>query len=154
VRNAALLALKQSKDAPTQLLVRRAQVTAPSSHPQKPLEPQAAPDAAHIGAPVYNGATFLFFASDADAARAAFLTPDSTQKVIDFYSSTTGAIRLMGEEFAQRYTIPPHDGATVVSKYADRDLYGTPTFITLREISGDGNRIASCFVVVFEDYAF
>ncbi|MBZ5525760.1 MAG: HEAT repeat domain-containing protein [Acidobacteriia bacterium] len=154
VRNAALLALQQSKDAPTQLLVRRAQAAAPGVRPQKPLEPQAAPDAARIGAAVYNGATFLFFASDPDAGRAAFLTPDSTQKVIDFYSSAAGAIRLMGEEFAQRYATPPHDGATIVSKYADRDLYGTPTFVTLRETPGDSNRIASCLVVVFEDHAF
>jgi hypothetical protein len=182
IRNAALGALEQAKDASTQLLVRRAQTAGPGTRPQKAFEPQPVPDAEHLGVPVYAGATFLHFASDQAAGRVAFSTPDSMQKVLEFYTSKAGRPGMNSEEFAQQYfggsapgsapmpapapantnaptiTIPapvpvPTPLPAPLSRYAEQELYGTPTFVALRETSADGIRRTSCFAVIFADRA-
>jgi len=152
VRNGALSALEQAKDAPTQLLVRRVHAAASTSRP-RPLEPQPVPDAGRLTVPVYADATFLHFASDLEAGRAAFSTPDSMQKVLEFYTSKAGRPGMNAEEFTRLYFAGLPAGAAPVNRYSDQELYGMPTFVAVRESSVNGITKAACFVVVFEDRA-
>ena len=106
VREAAVRALGQVRDSPaTALLVRLAHASVPSQSASRPphgCSQQAVPDARRLGAPLYPGATFLYYVSDVQNGRAAFAAPDPLQQVIDFYASA-GRQALDGQAFSRSY---------------------------------------------------
>jgi len=53
--------------------------------------------------PVYPGATFLRFASQIEAGRVAFASPDPIEKVLQFYQKAAGRSAIGGEEFSRMY---------------------------------------------------
>jgi hypothetical protein len=192
VRDAALGALEQVKqDAGSRLLVRRVHAAARTRASAEPLTPEPAPDARQLGVPIYEGATFLHFASDLAIGRAAFATSDSVQKVLDFYTSKAGRPSMPGEEFTRMYfggspadpsgakrlgaetqawmeqIMKAHKPDAEVQaeadrrtgrmmdlpliRYADTELFGTPSYVALEETSSEGMKRATRYVVVFED---
>jgi hypothetical protein len=105
VRDAVAHALDQIDDPAGRLLVRRARANAPdrSRSRAEGLTPTVPPDASNLGMPVYPGATFLAYASDVDAGRVTFATPDPIEKVLQFYQKAAGRSALSGEDFSRAY---------------------------------------------------
>lgn len=105
VRDAALAALQQVReDARIRLLVRRVQVGASQSgRDRERFRAEPAPDSRSLGVPIYEGATFLHYASDPGIGRAAFVTDAPVQKVVDFYRSRSGRPALGADEFTRAY---------------------------------------------------
>ena len=85
IRNAALAALDSSSDPATIPLVDRASDDQGSS-----LLPDPPPDAGWLGASAPPGAEPLRFASDRKAGVYAFVTDESPQQVLDYYTGLTG----------------------------------------------------------------
>lgn len=101
VRGAARRALGASPDQSARLVVERARREQGTG-----MVPEPVPDSRALGAPVYPGATFLFFASDLGAGKGAFETAEPFAKVVGFYG-TAGKRPAMGpREFAQAYSSP------------------------------------------------
>jgi len=106
VRDASLAALQQlGDDSNIRLLVRRIHAGRRESGTQhrERFRAQAVPDFRRLGVPVYDGAAFLYYASDAQLGRAAFATDAPVQKVVDFYRSRSGRPALQAEEFTRLY---------------------------------------------------
>jgi hypothetical protein len=106
VRAAALRALQQVRDDERgSLVVRRVQASREgrraSGHER--IEPELAPDPRQLGVALYPGATFLHFASDMEAGRAAFGSADPVEKVVEFHVRAAGRPALGGEEFSRAY---------------------------------------------------
>ncbi|HEY3068413.1 MAG TPA: HEAT repeat domain-containing protein [Methylomirabilota bacterium] len=102
VRHAALRALGRSTDPARRLVVDRAQDT-----PRKPVADdvafteEAAPTEQRLGAPVYPRATYVHFASDVAAGRAAFVTDDAADAVVRFYAGRATRPAMSATEFEQ-----------------------------------------------------
>jgi predicted nucleic acid-binding Zn-ribbon protein len=119
VRQAALAALEQVKqDSGSRLLVRRVQAGATDRPSGELFTPEPAPDAKQLGVPIYEGATFLYFASNPTIGRAAFATSDSVQKVLDFYTAKAQRPPLPGAEFTRMYFGGSSDDPTGAKRLA------------------------------------
>ncbi len=106
VRDAALAALQQVReDSGIRLLVRRVQAGASESgrRNQERFRAELVPDSRSLGVPIYEGATFLHYASDPGIGRASFVTDAPVQKVVDFYRSRSGRPALQADEFTRTY---------------------------------------------------
>lgn len=105
VREAALAALGQVKGSErAPLLVKLARDSAAQRSQQGGrYQPQPEPDEKKLGAPLYPGATYLHYASDAEAGRAAYAAPDPLQKVLEFYAAKTGRAAMDAEGFSRAY---------------------------------------------------
>ena len=106
VRDAALAALQQVReDSAIRLLVRRIQAGAGDSgrRNRERFRAEPVPDSGSLDVPIYEGATFLHYASDPGIGRASFVTDAPVQKVVDFYRSRSGRPALQADEFTRAY---------------------------------------------------
>jgi len=106
VRDAALAALQQlGDDSNIRLLVRRIHASTRESGRQsrERFRADVMPDFRRLGVPIFDGATFLHYASDPQIGRAAFVTDAPVQKVLDFYRSRSGRRALQAQEFSRVY---------------------------------------------------
>ncbi|MFB3902992.1 MAG: HEAT repeat domain-containing protein [Acidobacteriota bacterium] len=105
VREGALAALEQLRDDSARLLIRRIHLGARHTERQsrERFRPQTVPDFKRLGVPIYEGASYLYYASDPEIGRAAFVTDAPLQKVLDYYCSRSGRPALQAEEFTRRY---------------------------------------------------
>jgi hypothetical protein len=107
VRQAMLPVLERMQDLSARLLAQRVRAAARDGEQPKlsAFEPTVVPDAAHLGTPIYPGATFLVFASDLEIGRVSFSSSDPVQKVVDHYAAAAAAGRppVNAEEFTGLY---------------------------------------------------
>jgi hypothetical protein len=97
-------ALNQVQQDPTaQLLVRRVRDASTDRTSVEALTPDPAPDAKQLGVPIYEGATYLYFASNLAISRASFATAYPVQKVLDFYAAKASRPAVPGNEFTRLY---------------------------------------------------
>ena len=101
VRHPALRALGRSTDPAKRLLLERVKAASQKPDPESLLyEPDAVPDAQRLGATIPPGTTFLHFASNISAGRAAFVTDQPIDAVVRTYSK--GQPGLTAEEFDRK----------------------------------------------------
>jgi len=105
VRDGALAALEQLQEvSAVRLLVRRVHgARATGRRNWEPFAAEPVPDLKSRGVPIYEGATFLHFASDPEIGRSSFSTDASVQNVLDFYKSRSGRPALRSDEFSRLY---------------------------------------------------
>ncbi len=106
VRDGALAALQQLRDdSAVRLLVRRIRAGTRDAGRQnrERFRAEPVPDFKRLGVPIYEGATFLHYASDPGIGRSSFLTDAPVQKVLDFYRSRTGHPALQSDEFTRLF---------------------------------------------------
>jgi hypothetical protein len=101
VRHSALRALARSTDPARRLLVDRAQDTPRKGVDETALTEEPAPNEQRLGAPVYPRTTYLHFASDLAAGRAAFVSDDAVDAVVRFYAGRGTRPAMSASEFEQ-----------------------------------------------------
>jgi hypothetical protein len=156
VRLSAAQALSASADPSAKDLLARAQRERSGSYTAEPV-----PGEKELGVPVYPGARFLYFASNLNAGRAAFVTSDATSSVLNFYAGKAQRPPVTPEEAARSSleaaaaAIPgeslPTTKVPSIADYNNPRLYGNPMIVVLRETDSGGVKLPTHFAVVFED---
>jgi hypothetical protein len=97
---------KADPDPAADLLLRRA-----NKDRGKDLIPDSPPKEDRLGIPLYQEATFLYYASNIPGGKAAFATPDPPETILKFYAARAKQSPMTLEQFSKAYKGKPDQAA-------------------------------------------